>query len=356
MQAPFTSPPPQPAERTGSVALLKILIARHPYATTLFFLVYWLALLLASGRLLTPVYLATHMPLLLYEAMGEVLLVLIVLLPTATLRWWADIGLARGVNGRGILLCLLPAILIVGPALLALPLVASRASILILIVAIILSLLVGLAEEGMFRGILLRCLLPKGIWPAVLLSTLCFTVVHLTNLLGGASWGYVSGQFILTLGVGILFAALRLRTSSLWPGILLHAARDVVGLIDLGINPALIRATPSSASYTITIVFCLMYLCIAFVLLRPSQVRKLEFAYGLVKQPAAGVPGNWPYPGTQQPQGYTSYPTYRDQLPPPAPLSMPQPPFYPEAMAYREYTSPDAYRTPPQSRENSPDQ
>lgn len=330
----------------GSRALLKLLIARHPYATTLFFLVYWLALGMALGRVLAPIYYATHMPLLLYDILAEAVLALVVVLPIALLKWWPEVGLTRGVNGRGVLLCLLPALLIVGPALLVLPVVAGSASVLVVIAGITLSLLVGFAEEGMFRGVLVSCLLPRGVWPAVLISTLCFAGVHLGNLLSGASWGYVAGQLILTMGMGVLFAALRLRTGSLWPGILLHASRDVIGLIVLGMNPAAFRATPSAASYVTNLIFCFIFLSIAFILLRPSQVQKLEIVYGLVKQPAAVVPGNLPY---SFPQGYPAYPAPPDQ-PFPAILSSNQPPPYLGSMAYREYTSPGAYevQSPPQ--------
>lgn len=343
MQTQFALPPSQPAENMGSRALLKLLIARHPHATALFFLVYWLALLLASSRLLSPIYYATHMPLLLYQMFGEVFLALIVILPVALLRWWPEVGLARGVNGRGILLCLLPALLIVGPELLALPLVVGNATALILIVSLVLSLLVGFAEEGMFRGVILCSLLPRGIWPAVLLSSLCFASVHLTNLLGGASWGYIFNQLISTAGVGVLFAALRLRTGSLWPGILLHAAHDIVGMIVQGMNPTVIRFTPSTASYVYTFIFALVFLFISAVLLRSSQVRKLEIAYGLVKQPATIMPGNLPY---SFPQGYPAYPAPPAQ-PFPASSADDQPLPYPGSMAYREYTSPEAYKPSP---------
>lgn len=347
MQMQFAPPPSQPAENMRSRALLRLLIARHPYITALFFLVYWLALLLASSRLLSPIYYATHMPLLLYQMFGEALLALIVILPVALLGWWPEVGLARGVNGRGILLCLLPALLIVGPVLLALPAVVGNATTLVLVVSLVLSLLVGFAEEGMFRGVILRSLLPKGIWPAVLLSTLCFASVHLTNLLGGASWGYVFDQLILTVGIGVLFAALRLRTGSLWPGILLHAARDIVGMIIQGMNPTVIRFTPSNTTYINTLVFCLIFLFISSVLLRTSQVRKLEIAYGLVRQTAAVVPNNLFY---SFPQGYPAYPSSGDQ-PFPATPSGNQPLPYPGSVSYQEYTSPDAYRTLPPSQE-----
>jgi membrane protease YdiL (CAAX protease family) len=363
MQNNATPAPTQATSSLGSIALLRLLIARHPYASALFFLVYWLALLLALGRVLSPIYLATHLPFLLYETMAEVLLALIVILPITLLKWWPEIGFTRGINGRGILICLFPIILIAGPSILGLPLIVGQASGLILATAITLSLLVGFAEEGMFRGVLLRSLLPKGIGPAVLISALCFACVHLTNLLSGASWGYVLGQLVLAFGTGVLFATLRLRTGSIWPCILLHAARDVVGLIYFGINPAIVQATPSNTANIVNIVFCFVYLLISFILLRPSQVRKLKLIYGLVTQPVTTFPGYPPAGSPPQPssgytpyqQGHPSYPpaSYPPQpypgygnQPPVTPVDNPPQP-YPGEVAYHEYTSPAAYGEAP---------
>jgi uncharacterized protein len=353
----LVTPPAQPASSMGSVALLKLLVARHPYATTLFFLVYWLALLLALGRLLAPVYRSISLPFLVYEAISELLLALIVALPIALLRWWPETGMTRGINGRGLLICLIPIVLIAGPSFLGLPAIIGSASGLVLVTALILSLLVGFAEEGMFRGVILSCLLPRGIWPAVLLSAFFFASTHLINLLSGASLGYVFAQMVLAFGIGVLFAALRLRTGSIWPAIVLHAAHDVVGLAYLGMNPASMSATPSSAAIVVNGVFCLLALLIAAILLRPRQTRKLEITYGLVKQSMAAFPSNAPlsYPGVipyQQAippyqQGYPPYPTYGyQQQPAPPPGTFPQP--HPGAIPYQEYTSPAAYGEYPQ--------
>jgi membrane protease YdiL (CAAX protease family) len=77
--------------------------------------------------------------------------------------------------------------------------------------------------------VILRVLLPKGVWAAVLISSLLFGLAHSTNL-----FLHFSGQPVLvglqilgafTHGVGL--AALRLRTNTLWPLILLHAFGDL---------------------------------------------------------------------------------------------------------------------------------
>lgn len=88
-------------------------------------------------------------------------------------------------------------------------------------------LLVGLSEELMFRGVLLSGLHGRlRLWPAILVVTLCFGAVHVLN-------AFVTGDLMLaaiqagaaTMS-GLLLMALRLRTGSLWPPILFHAAWD----------------------------------------------------------------------------------------------------------------------------------
>lgn len=88
------------------------------------------------------------------------------------------------------------------------------------------TLLIGISEEMMFRGILFKALRSRGsIRSTVLISSLLFGFVHLLN---GFSTGLVSAipQAIFTFCLGVLFIAVRIRTGSLYPVILLHASWD----------------------------------------------------------------------------------------------------------------------------------
>lgn len=70
-----------------------------------------------------------------------------------------------------------------------------------------------LVEEMFFRGILLRGMLKRyGSTDAIVYSAFVFGVMHLNVY-----------QFVIAFAVGILAAALYVRTRSLWPGIVLHA-------------------------------------------------------------------------------------------------------------------------------------
>lgn len=129
--------------------------------------------------------------------------------------------------------------------------------------------LVAISEELMFRGILLQGMLERyALWPAVLMCSALFGVVHTTN---GLATGDVSGalwQAVAAALQGVGYAAIRLRTRSVWPMVLVH------GLWDF----ALVTATlphPGEDGASIlpyAALLAVLPLCLYGVyLLRPSQ-------------------------------------------------------------------------------------
>ncbi len=105
------------------------------------------------------------------------------------------------------------------------------------------TLLVGWSEEVMFRGIWLRGLFRSfGIWVAILGSSLIFGAIHVLNVfLTGDLRGALlqAGAAFLS---GVFLAAVRLRTGSLWTGIVLH------GLWDAGTFLVAAGATTAAAA------------------------------------------------------------------------------------------------------------
>ena len=89
-------------------------------------------------------------------------------------------------------------------------------------------LLVGLAEETLFRGLVLQILLPEGVRTAVFGSALLFAGLHFLNALSGDGLGNFLFQAIFTFSLGVTFALLRLRTNTLLPLIALHASFDLI--------------------------------------------------------------------------------------------------------------------------------
>jgi hypothetical protein len=88
-------------------------------------------------------------------------------------------------------------------------------------------LMTGFAEEGMYRGVILGLLRPLGVWPAVLISSLMFGLAHADNLVMRGFSAIVLFKMFGSAVQGIGYADLRLRTNTIWPLILIHAAHDL---------------------------------------------------------------------------------------------------------------------------------
>ena len=157
-------------------------------------------------------------------------------------RWRRDLALGLGVGATGIGLGLAAAWLGGGvlPDLRFDALKTVRKAALGLVGAV----LIGVGEETLFRGILLRRLtLDMGPRAGLVVTTALYAVVH--GLRGGGKvmatgwlagwartsnlfapladvhvWPGIAGLFVL----GLIFGTLRLRTGSLWPAIGIHAA------------------------------------------------------------------------------------------------------------------------------------
>lgn len=96
--------------------------------------------------------------------------------------------------------------------------------------------LVAFVEEGLYRGLFMKWLLPKGWAVAVLVSSAVFGVTHALNLLGGQSVVQTTLQIAFALLFGLVAALLRLRLGSLLPLMLWHFLFDFTSF--LGQNPA----------------------------------------------------------------------------------------------------------------------
>ncbi len=87
--------------------------------------------------------------------------------------------------------------------------------------------LVAVSEELMFRSVLLQSLLDRhAIWPAVLISSLLFGVVHTLNGLATGDFSSALWQAVAASLQGVGYAAIRLRTRSVWPMVVVHGLWD----------------------------------------------------------------------------------------------------------------------------------
>ena len=80
----------------------------------------------------------------------------------------------------------------------------------------------------MYRGVLLRVLGPLGTRRAVVLGAVFFGAAHLVNLLFRSNPFLVFAQAIGAFSFGVGMGALRLRTNTVWPLIVLHGFEDLL--------------------------------------------------------------------------------------------------------------------------------
>jgi len=140
-------------------------------------------------------------------------------------RWASDAGLTRG-PGAGTLRVIWPWLLYLALfAASALNAGLPPASVTLFIVAN--TMLVGWSEELMFRGLWLRGLHRSfGIWTAILGSSAIFGAMHVANVFLTGDLRAALVQATAAFLSGLFLAAVRLRTASLWTGIVLHGLWD----------------------------------------------------------------------------------------------------------------------------------
>jgi membrane protease YdiL (CAAX protease family) len=142
----------------------------------------------------------------------------------SALGWWRASGFNRPAAWRDLRLLWLPAIIAF-----VLPFVTGfktdeLGSLGMLTVAY---LLVGLREEALWRGVVLRILRPLGPTRGVLLMAALFGLSHLSNLAVRSNPAIVLSQVIGAFCFGVGMGALRLRTNTVWFLVILHAFSDL---------------------------------------------------------------------------------------------------------------------------------
>lgn len=89
------------------------------------------------------------------------------------------------------------------------------------------TLLVGVSEELMFRGIMFWTALPRfNIWSAIWITSLLFGGVHTLNALMTGDTIAGVGQAMQATLFGVWITAIRLRTRSILPAMLIHGLWD----------------------------------------------------------------------------------------------------------------------------------
>lgn len=186
---------------------------RHPYLFVIILEIIILAVAAIVGTITKKMGLPDYM---LY---GGTMLVLaaITALILWKMKWWETIGFRR-LNKKHIYLLVIPALPMIGNMLGS----YKQIEIGFYIYYLLLNLLVGFVEEGIYRGLMLRVLLKKGVWKAVIITSMLFSLSHIMNALAGWNWLHVLLQLGYAFAFGFGWAAFALRTGAIWPLMLVH--------------------------------------------------------------------------------------------------------------------------------------
>jgi membrane protease YdiL (CAAX protease family) len=174
---------------------------------------------------------------------------------------WHDAGLGPVRNWHSLGALWLPLVYIAGFAGFAANLGLPPAGMIGII--LVNCLLVGLSEEVMFRGIILGAMRARfGLWPAVLGSTLIFGAAHSLNVVLIGALAAALAQSAAAFISGLMFCAIRLRTGSLWPCVVVHGlwnAATFVLLAALGTSAAggVPQGGPAALAYLVPLLLVL---------------------------------------------------------------------------------------------------
>ena len=141
--------------------------------------------------------------------------------------WWRQAGFTWPGQWRELHLLWLPAVLV------AVPLAGGVKALDAGALAILVTgyALTGLTEEGYLRGVMLVVLDRLTPRRAAFISAALFGAAHLGNVLFRGHPGLVAAQAIGASCFGVGYAALRLRTGTLWPLVVLHMLTDLFAAV-----------------------------------------------------------------------------------------------------------------------------
>lgn len=129
----------------------------------------------------------------------------------------------------------------------------------VITIFILMNLFIGLSEELLVRGVILSVLLTKWgntkkrIYYSVIVSSVIFGAAHLGNIIGNTgSLVATLSQVVYATLIGIFFAACVLRSQSIWPAIIIHAAIDFVSqLQQIAVGGGVEVAAQATSSMTL---------------------------------------------------------------------------------------------------------
>lgn len=139
------------------------------------------------------------------------------------------------------------------------------------------SVMAGVVEETAFRALPVSLMMRK--WrdaskiPTVLIvSSVCFGMIHAMNVFGGAPVGITIIQVIGAGCMGVLFTAVYLRCGNILPVMIMHGLTDFLCFMDASqaTEDGLMIAEVGFINY-LDVFFCAILVVIAVYLVRPAK-------------------------------------------------------------------------------------
>jgi len=200
---------------------------RHPYLFVAFLEATFAGTFIVAGALTKRL----GLPLDALYWIGFVILTVIGLVLLTRMRWWKEVGFRPL---RECHLLWLPALPLIGTLYQFFSGGGELARGTVVLFMLVLTALNGFAEEVFYRGLMLRALVEKGVWRALLITSLIFAFTHSMNVLTGWSPERVLWQLCYSFAIGFGWAAFALRTGTIWPLILIHFLNNFFSLSGSG--------------------------------------------------------------------------------------------------------------------------
>lgn len=227
-------------------------IAKHPY-------IFAIAIFVLNALIAAPFVIVVKVmgweltPLQLIIPVAQSVVMLVILY---RLGWWKSAGL--GGMGKNIHLLLVPFAITFIPVALFGSIELAPSGLVFYTLAV---LFTGVSEEAEARSLIVKGLLPQGIWVALFFSAFLFSVGHFSNLfVYDFSVLDMLEKLLMTASFAILYGALYLRTLNIWPLMALHGLHDFMYVVSGAAGPY--QQTPIPFNIHVTVaVFCIALGC-----------------------------------------------------------------------------------------------
>jgi membrane protease YdiL (CAAX protease family) len=198
-----------------------------------------------------------------FAAYTDLALAILLAIIVSRMHWWGHIGFRRAQRPASLILFLPAFALAIGNLTFGIHVTQLRE----LLAASVLAATSGFAEEVAFRGLMLRALLRRGEWTAVLVTAALFGLAHGGNVLAGFNPLYVVVQIAYALAVGFGWSAMALRGGLLWPLVVAHALGNFVAFIN-GDAGQVVGGRVSSHLLVVSLAYIVLFTAYGLVLMR----------------------------------------------------------------------------------------